>query len=256
MTTTIDTAPIHRGGGLKRILSVARLHLTTKFTILVLPLLILGFIFLVNYLIWVLIAAVAEPDGMESATDGIQFSGAASFIFVYMMVVAVQAVNLTFPFALGYSVTRRDFYLGSSLTFVLLSVYYALIMTVMAALERWTDGWGLHGSMFNVIYFRADNALLQFVLFLLGFLFFFFIGAATSSVYVRWRANGMYVFFAVLTLLLIGLVALTTVTESWPQVGAWFVENGAMGVALWSLVPTALAALTGFALLRKATPKN
>lgn len=259
MTTTTPTSTIttrNSGGELQRILNVTRLHLTNKFPMLVLPLLILGFIFLINYLIWWIIASVTDEDGMASASTGMQFSGASTFIFVYMMVVAVQAVNLTFPFALGYSVTRRDFYLGSSLMFVMLSIYYAAIMAIMAALERATGGWGFGGAMFDVLYFSAENPLQQFLLFLLVFLFFFFVGAATASVYVRWRANGMYIFWAVLTLLVVGLVALATFTENWPAVGEWFVANGAMGVALWSLLPTALAALTGFVLLRKATPKN
>lgn len=254
MTTTTQVQ--HSGGELQRILNVTRLHLTNKFPMMVLPLLILAFIFFVNYLIWWLIASVTDAEGAANATQGMQFSGASTFIFVYMLVVAVQAVNLTFPFALGYSVTRRDFYLGSSLMFILLSVYYAAIMTIMAMIERVTYGWGFGGAMFDVVYFGAENPMLQFVLFLLVFLFFFFVGAATAAVYVRWRANGMYVFWAVLTILVIGLVALTTVTDNWPLVGEWFVANGALGVALWSLVPTALAALTGFVLLRKATPKN
>jgi hypothetical protein len=254
MTTTTQIQ--HSGGELQRILNVTRLHLTNKFPMMVMPLLILGFIFMVNYLIWWLIASVTDEEGAANATQGMQFSGASTFIFIYMLVVAVQAVNLTFPFALGYSVTRRDFYLGSSLMFILLSGYYAAIMTIMAVIERATGGWGFGGGMFDVIYFRAENPLGQFVLFLLVFLFFFFVGAATASVYVRWRANGMYVFWAVLTFLVIGLVALTTFTENWAVVGEWFVANGAIGVALWSLLPTAIAALTGFALLRKATPKN
>jgi hypothetical protein len=261
-TTPIQTTPIkttrvrHSGGELQRILNVTRLHLTNTFPLMVMPLLILGFIFLVNYLIWWLIASVTDAKGAADAAEGMQFSGATTFIFVYMLVVAVQAVNLTFPFALGYSVTRRDFYLGSSLMFAVLGAYYAAIMTIMAVLERVTGGWGLGGGMFDVVYFRADNPLLQFLQFFLLFLFFFFVGAATASVYVRWRAYGMYAFFATLVLLIVGLVALTTLTDAWPAVGAWFVANGTLGVAAWTLLPTALAAITGFVLLRKATPRN
>lgn len=256
MTTITESDHQPGRDALMRILNVTRLHLTNKFPIMVLPLLILGFIFVINMIIWWLVFSAIGQADVQDASTGMQFSGASSFIFVYMLVVAVQAVNLTFPFALGYSVTRRDFYLGSSVMFGLLSAYYAAIMTVMATIERATDGWGFGGAMFDVIYFSADNPLLQFVQFFLVFLFFFFIGAATASVYVRWRANGMYAFFAVLVLILIGLVALTTFTESWPTVGAWFVAHGAMGVALWSLVPTVIAAFAGFILLRKATPKN
>lgn len=259
MTTTTLTAPStaagNAPGAFGRILNVTRLHLTNKLPIMVLPLMILGFIFLVNYLLWWLIFSVADTDGARNASEGMQFSGASMFIFVYMLVVAVQAVNLTFPFAQGYSVTRRDFYLGSSLVFVLLSAYYAAIMTVMALLERATNGWGFGGAMFDVIYFRTENPLLQFAQFFLLFLFFFFIGAAVASVYVRWKSNGMLVFFAALTLLLVGIIALVTVTENWPAVGSWFAANGALGVAVWSLVPTALAAITGFLLLRRATPR-
>lgn len=260
MTTTTITTPATSAGNAPsafgRILNVTRLHLTNRFPILVLPLMILGFIFLVNYLIWWIIFSVTDAEGARSASEGMQFSGGSGFIFVYMLVVAVQAVNLTFAFAQGYSVTRRDFYLGSSLVFVLLSAYYAAIMTVMTLLERATNGWGFGGAMFDVIYFRTENPLLQFAQFFLLFLFFFFIGAAISSMYVRWKSNGMLVFFAALTLLLVGLVALVTFTANWPAVGAWFVQNGAFGVALWSLVPTALAAITGYFILRKATPRN
>ncbi|WP_111719278.1 ABC transporter permease [Homoserinimonas sp. OAct 916] len=256
MTTLTETTHRPESATLARIFNVTRLHLINRFPIMVLPLLILAFIFLVNYVIWWLLFDAVGVADRQDAIDGIQFSGASSFIFIYMLVVAVQAVNLTFPFALGFSVTRRDFYLGTCVAFVLLSAYYAAIMTVMAVLERVTNGWGLGGSMFDVVYFREENPVLQFVLFLLIFLFFFFIGAATASVYVRWRANGMYVFFAFLTLLVIGFVALTTFADNWPAVGAWFARNGAMGVALWSLVPTTLAAITGFYLMRRATPKN
>lgn len=257
MTTT--TALNHRDAGsdeLRRVLNVTRLHLTNRFPMLVLPWLILGIIFIANVAIWMLIRTAAGVDAMNDASDGMQFSGASSFIFVYMMVVAVQAVNSTFPFALGYGVTRRDFYLGSSLMFVLLGIYYAAGLTLLNVVERATDGWGLGGRMFDVVYFSTENVATQFLQFLLVFLFFFFVGAATGSVYVRWKSLGMIVFFALLGFAVIGVVAVVTLTESWPAVGRWFVDNGPLGVAAWLLVPTALSALAGFFLLRRATPRS
>lgn len=252
-STALGTAP----GALRRILNVARLHLVNKMTTIYVPWLIMAFIFLVNYTIWWLLAANLDPADMADARDGIQFSGASAYIFVYMLVVAVQAINLTFPFAQGYSVTRRDFYLGSVLTFVGLSIVYSIVMTILGVIERATNGWGLGGSMFATIYFGGgDNLLETFYITLAIFLFFFFIGAATATVYVRWKANGMLMFFACLVLVLLGLVVLVTFTESWPAVGHWFVTAGVIGVATWSLVPTALAAVIGFLILRRATPRN
>jgi len=257
MTSDTGTVrPVTATAALTRVANVVRLHLTQRSQLLVLPWMILGFIFLVNLVIWWLVLASSAPAELASVSQGMQFSGASTFIFVYMLVVAVQAINVTFPFALGYGVTRRDFYLGSAATFVLLSVYYALGMTLLATIERATAGWGLGGSMFDVVYFGSGTAAQQFALFLLGFLFFFFIGAATAAVYVRWRSRGMLVFFAALTLILVGLSVLATSTASWPLVGEWFARSGALGVAVWSLVPTTLAAVAGFVLLRRATPRN
>lgn len=262
MTTTTLTAtrPTSRpasGEAAGRILNVVRLHLVNKMTTVYVPWMIMAFIFLVNYTIWWILAASLGSADLADARDGIQFSGASGYIFVYMLIVAVQAINLTFPFAQGYSVTRRDFYLGSALTFVGLSAMYAIVITVLGVIERATNGWGLGGTMFSPVYFGGgENPLQSFYVTFLAFLFFFFIGAATATVYVRWKANGMLVFFACLVLLLLGLAALTTFTGSWPAVGAWFVASGVVGVASWTLVPTALAAIVGFLILRRATPRN
>ncbi|MCW4386631.1 ABC transporter permease [Salinibacterium sp. SYSU T00001] len=257
MTTT--TAPIDRSAGgeeLRRIVNVARLHLTNRFSLLVLPWIILGIIFAANLVIWWLIRTVAGDAAMQDAGEGMQFSGASSFIFVYMMVVAVQAMNATFPFALGYGVTRRDFYLGSGLVFIVLSALYALGLTVLNVVERATNGWGLGGRMFDVVYFSTENAVTQFVQFFLVLLFFFFVGAATASVYVRWKSIGMIFFFAALSFIVLAAIAVITLSESWGNVGQWFVTNGPLGVALWLLVPTLLSAIAGFFLLRKATPRT
>lgn len=257
MTTTISLPTRSTGSDeLQRIVNVAKLHLTARFPLLVLPWMILAVIFVANVAIWLLIRTAAGDEAMADAGEGMQFSGASSFIFVYMMVVAVQAVNATFPFALGYGVTRRDFYLGSGLVFVLLSAYYAAGLTLLNWIERATSGWGLGGRMFDVVYFTTENVITQFLMFFLVFLFFFFVGAATAGVYVRWKSFGMIVFFALLGFAVIGVVAAITLTESWGAVGEWFVDNGPLGVALWLLVPTVLSALAGFRLLRRATPRS
>jgi hypothetical protein len=256
-TTALTTSRPAASGAIGRILNVVRLHLVNRATIIYVPWLIMAFIFLVNYTIWWLFAANLGPGDLADARDGLQFSGASGYIFVYMLVVAVQAINLTFPFDQGYSVTRRDFYLGSAVTFIGLAAVFALAMTVLGAIERATNGWGLGGSMFAPVYFGGGQSPLEtFAVTFLGFLFFFFIGAATATVYVRWKANGMLVFFACLVLILLGLVALATFTASWSAVGAWFVRAGVLGVATWTLVPTALAAITGYFILRRATPRN
>ena len=263
MTTITDSArteprPAREQAG-NRILSIVRLHLVNRYSVFVVPWLIMAVIFLVNLAIWWIIAAsVTDEAGRADAQDGLEYSGAAFYIFVYMLVLGIQAVAYTFPFALGFSVTRRDFWLGSALTFVFLSAAYSAVLTVLATIEVATNGWGLGGTMFASYYFGGADAswIERFGLYFATYLFFYFVGASIATIYQRWRNNGMLAVFGTLGLALIASIALVSFTSSWPAVGAWFDTNGPSGVIAWSLVPTVVAAITGYFILRRATPKN
>lgn len=251
---TIDTVPAPSVGALGRIWRVVKLHVANPWPVLITPWMIMGIIFLANLVIWWIIHTAAGPNAGE-ASEGFQWSGASLYIFVYMMVVAVMAMNQSFAYALGFSSTRRDYYLGTALTFVLLSLLYTAGFTVLGTIERLTDGWGLNGRMFTAVYF-GENPLTQAIAVLTLFLFFFFFGAMAGAVYVRWRASGMIYFFSVLGLVVIGGAALITFTDNWGAFANFFVTFGFLGSYLWSLVITALAGIAGFFILRRATPKS
>lgn len=255
--TLAEASPHTRPSSGSRVLAVFRLHFVNPGTTIVIPWAILAFIFIVNVAIWALIfAAATSASDRADAQEGTSWSGAATFLFAYMSVVAVQAVNTTFPFAQGYGVTRRDFYLGSSLVFVALSAMYAVGLTVLAEIETATDGWGFGAHMFTAVYYGDGPWFVRLGLFFALFLFFFFLGAAFATVFVRWKAIGMIVSFGAITLVLLAAIALVTLSDGWPAVGAWFGSTGINGVILWSLVPTAVAAVTGYLVLRGATPRN
>lgn len=238
-----------------RVVNVLRLHLTNKFTTLGLPLLILTFIFLVNYVIWLLIYT-STPGGDRQAVEGTQYSGSIAYVFIYMGIIAIQVVLRTFPFALGFSITRREFALGSALLFGVLSVTYAAILTVMSYIEQATDGWGVGGHMFSTVWYGNGSLPERFSQEFFGLLFFFFVGAAVSTVYLRWRSLGQMVLWGGVVLIGLGAVTQFTVTNNWAAVGQWFVDAGPYGVVLWSLVITVAAALFGYRILKRATPVN
>lgn len=250
MTTAAPT-PI------SRLTRIVKLNLTNPWTTIILPWIIIAAIFALSYSISVIIFANLGPEASGNAGEGLQYSGASSWIFVYMMVIAVQSMNLTFPLALGYGVTRRDFYLGSSLTFVLLAAMYAVGLTILAQIEAATGGWGIGHRMFTAIYFGGTDVewwsrLLTFFFILL---FFFFLGASVATLYVRWKATGLVFYFISLGAVVVGAIALLTYTETWGLVGDFF-SLGALGVSAWLLVPTALAGLAGYLVLRRATPRT
>ncbi len=253
MTAATTVAPLGRSQSPRRILAVTRLHFVNKMAILYTPLIVLGGIFVLNLAIWYLIVA-ASPG--NHGTVHLGYSGAVSYIFIYFLIVAVQVISRTFPFSLGFGVTRRDFYLGTSVAFLILSVFFAAVLTIMSTIEVVTNGWGVGGRLFAPLYFTDQSWLLRFVMYLLVFLFCLFVGSAAASVFVRWRALGLVVFFLVIAIILIGLIALATFTHSWPAVGNWLAHTTPFLIVVWTLVPTALAGVAGFFLLRRATPKN
>jgi hypothetical protein len=237
---------------------VIKLNLVNPWSTIAWPWIVLAAIFALSYVIWLLVFfAVAHGDRSKVA-EGMQYSGASTWIFVYMFVVAVQAINLTFPLALGYGSTRRNFYLGTAVTFVGLSLMWSLGLTILSAIETATGGWGIGGRMFSAIYFGGSdtNVLQRFVTFFCLTLFFYFLGAAGATVWVRWKATGLTVFFLLLGVIIVGAIALFTLTATWPSVGRFFDTYQAFGVALWLLIPTAIASVVGYLILRKATPRS
>lgn len=240
----------------RRIMNVVRLNVANPWTAIIWPWIILGIIFVANLTIWFLILSATPESEHADIREGLQFSGASAYFFVYMMIVAVQSMNSTFPFALGYGVTRRDFYLGSALTFVLLSAVYAAGMTVLALLEEATGGWGLGGRMFTAVYFGSGGPLERLWVFFCLFMFFFFIGAALATVYVRWKAPGMIIFFATLGFLLIGAGAVIVFTDGWAAIGAFFAAAGFVGSYTASLTIAAIAGIAGYFILQRATPRS
>lgn len=259
MTTTSTVAAVTADVSqprVRRVLNVTRLHFVNRWNLIYLPWMILGFIFLINYLIWWIVAAANGKEVQFGMSNGTQYSGATFYIFVYMLVIAIQAITLTFSFALSLSVTRRDYYLGTSLTFALLCLMYGGGMTLLSFIEDATGGWGLGGHMFHSVYVGDGAWWSRLFVYSVGLAFFIFLGALYGAMYMRWRLNGTVALSALLALLVLGGVALITFTANWVAVGAWFLSSGPVGVAAWLLVPTTIAAIAGFYILRRATPKG
>ncbi|MEO7349382.1 MAG: hypothetical protein ABIW32_05950 [Terrimesophilobacter sp.] len=256
MTSTTFSAAMKTAPGMRtRVVNVMRLHLVNRFQMILAPWMIMSFIFAVSLLIGLMFqpARASRPD--RAADFTMEFNGAVLYFLIYMLVLAVMAINQVFPFAQSYSVTRRDFYVGTILTFLTLSITYSIVITVLGWIEDATNGWGLDVSVFNPG-FLGPNLLERFSILVVMFLFFFMVGMATASVYVRWGAYGMYVFFGALALLILGLSWLTTATDSWIAVGNWMATMGLLGVVMWSLAPSGLAIITGYLILRRSTPRN
>ena len=251
MTAIVDTSP---GVPLtRRWANVIRIHVANPWPTLVTPWLIFTVIFGLNYSIWRIVLMAAGAGGV--GPNAFQYNGGATWIFFYMVVVAVQSMNQTFRFAIGFSSTRRDYYLGTATLFVGLSAFYAVGITLLAGAERLTGGWGIDGGFFAPA-FLADLPLAQVAyVYFAALLFMFFLGSAIGSVFVRWGANGILMFLGSVAVVLVATVWLVTRANAWGSVGAFFTHNSVPMILTWSLPVTAVAAAVGYALMRRATSR-
>ena len=238
-----------------RVVSVARLNVANPWSALILPWIFLIGILLLNIGIWALITAAAGP--VDYGSSQFQWSGSVFFIYIYMLIAAMQIIGVTFPFALGYGVTRRNFFLGSSVTFVGVSLMYAIGMTVLALIERATQGWGLGGHMFTAVYFgTTDPWYAQLWVFFCGLLLAFFGGSVFAAVWVRWKTFGIIAALLILGVILLGIGAIAVYTGSEDAIATAVIALGPVGLASWSLVLSAVSGLLGYLLLRRATPRG
>lgn len=234
-----------------RIWRVVRLQYVNWRTALLIPWAILFFILLVNLTIWYLIVFAAHTTHMTT-----QYTGSIFYLFIYQGVLGVQLMSLTFSYALGMSSTRRDYFFGTALWALLHAAQFTVGVVLLMYIEQWTHGWGVGGHMFQTVYMGTGPLWQRLFTVFFGMLCVMFVGSIFGAVYVRWRANGLYVVGAIFVFALLAAAALITFTHAWPATGAWFARNSAFGVVAWSIPLTAIAGVIGFLALRRAVPRG
>ena len=252
--TAVAAAPITRTEARSRvheIWRIVRLHTVNPSTFFGVPWLILGGAWAVSMVIAVIVgSANASPEDLE----GMRYSWAVLSPQWYLVVVGVQAIGLTFSFALGFGATRRDFWLGTSLMFVLVSVEMAAAIATLVQVEIATNGWGIGVHMFDALWY-GQNWLVDFYTTFALQLLVLFIGASITTVYMRWRMPGMMILLFGGIVLVLAAVAALTFTQSWPAVFDWFAAIGLVGIFTVLLVKALAWAVAGYFVIRRATPR-
>lgn len=230
---------------MNRIMKVARMQLINKATFIGIPLMILVSAFLFTMTIWWLVR--------RSGGEGVLYGGGAQAPMWYFLALGIQALTMTFPFSMAMSISRRTFYLG---TLALFSVY-ALVLSVfyylMGLVETATGGWGLDGRFFALQWIADNSGFIQIMFYFVLMVLLFMIGFFVATIYMRWRQTGMVVFFTVLGLLVLGIIALFTFTSFWGQFWSWALTWTAGSVTLWGGLVAVLVAAGSYLTLRKAT---
>ncbi len=254
MTVTALPAPPSAPPLGRRVWNAVRLHAANPWPTLIMPWFIFAAIFGLTAAIWYVVT-VAAGGTQNLDADAFDDNGGVTWVLFFLVVMAVQAMSLTFRFALGIGMTRRDYYLGTVAYLAVLAATYAAVIAVIAQFERLTNGWGLGGQFFAPWGLEVLSVWQLWCFYAAACLLFAMLGVATGAVWVRWRATGLYLFLGLLALLFIAVVWLVTVTASWGDLGTYLVSRSPAVSVAWTLPITALCGVCGHLVLRRATPR-
>jgi hypothetical protein len=224
--------------------NVVRYHLVQRLNYFILPWAILAFVFGVDVVILTL-----TPAGHSSH----RYVGGLASIFVLGFVLGVQSVARALPFGLALGLSRRSFYLGTTLLAVAFAAIVAVVATAGQALERATGGWGLAMGFFRVPYILDGPWYRTWLTSFVALTLLFVYGMWYGLVYRRWSLVGLVAFLAAqVTLLVIGALAATW-THGWHDIGHFFTALSATGLTGVLAALTAVLLAGGFTTMRHVT---
>ncbi len=180
------------------------------------------------------------------------YPGGFITICVIMFLGGIVALNDTFPFALGWSCRRTDFFLGTTVIVVAVSGVTAVLWVFFSLLEIETGGWGLELSYFPLPYLTDGSLIEQIWIYFVVLANMDFLGCVIGSIYQRFGRAGILLFLLVVLLLLSLFVLVWTALRWWGAFFAWFSQYTAFELALLLLPLTAFYLLASYLLLRRA----
>jgi len=223
---------------------VARLHLVDRFGYTWLVWGILALTFVLNMAIWAVIPTPPE--------EGF-YTGALMTIYVFMVVIGVQAATKFLPFAMTLGVSRRTYFIGTVVLVVGLCLLYAGILTALWWIEGLTNGWGINGHFFRVPWILDGPWyqvwLTSFALLALSFL----AGLWTGLVFRRFGLVGTVVFLAGFAVAAVVAAMAVTWRQAWPQVWRFLVDLNILDASLFAGLLAVLVSLGGYLTIRRIT---
>jgi hypothetical protein len=228
---------------MKTLLNVARYHLVDRITYVALPWGTMAFAFLVN------LAIAAQ---VPSDVDG-YYTGGLLSIYVFLLVCGALSMTRSLPFALMLGLSRRSYYLGTSLLVVALGAVYGLALAVLQVIERATGGWGLDMHFFRIPGILDGPWYLTWVMSFVLLVLFFLYGMWYGLMYRRWSLPGLVAFVAAQILVALAVVVAISMTHSWHAFGQFFSSATASSLTGLLAAVTVAMGVGGFTTLRRVT---
>ncbi|MFD1675459.1 hypothetical protein [Alicyclobacillus fodiniaquatilis] len=225
---------------MNRTMSIVKLHFKSRLLLFFLPWFITLFSFFINLILCFII---------HSQT----YSGSVATVYLYMLIIGIFFLRGAFPFAIGFSVRRTDFFVGTAMTILIINAVNALILSLLSLIENLTDSWGVNLHFFHLPYLDASPAIGQFWIDFVILLHLCFLGWLISSLFQRFGRGGLLIFFAALFIFCSVAAILCTYFNKWIPIFTWFFHHSALQLSWWLIPAIVVYGIVTYLLLRRAT---
>jgi hypothetical protein len=233
---------------MNRVLAAARLQLVHPLVILGVPWMVGTVSFAINWAVW-RIVDIRSLEGDDGVTGGVLA------LYITVLVVFVQAVTQLMPFAMGISLSRRSYFLGTCLVGAGMALGFGVALALLDAVESVTGGWGVGLHFWTPSLLDVDGFLPQVAASGAPMLALIAAGVGMGVVSKRWGPNGVWG-LVISSIVVLGAAAvLVTWMGAWLDLGRWLADQSLMTLAVG--LPLALAVLLGalaFAGIRRVVP--
>lgn len=197
---------------MNQISTVIKMHAKDRWSWYYIPWIIVFSSYFINLIIAYFVRNV-EPEGVTT--------GGLISIFVYMFFAGMFVLHQTFAFSLGFSVTRRDYFLGTSAMIGLLGLSVSIVLLILSVVENLTNGWGVNLNFFDMPFLNEMGIFAEVMLYFWTFVHLYVSGFIIACIHRRFGRNGLYVFF--IALLLVGsiLAFFATYNNWWADLFEW-----------------------------------
>ncbi|EID54375.1 hypothetical protein [Saccharomonospora xinjiangensis] len=226
-----------------QLVRVARIQLVNVFSVLVLPMLIVALVLVGN----IVLSGAFASGGF--ATGGL-FA-----LYATMLVAHLQTMTQMFPFALGLSVTRKEFFGATTMVVSGQAAIYGVLLTMGKLVEEATGGWGVELTFLALPFLSHDNVFLQFLAYTAPLVALSFLGVWIGIVFKRWGQYGVWALGVSLGAVVVGLALIVNWQDWWDELGRFLSSQPAIALqAGYPMVITLLLAGVSYLTMRRAVP--
>ncbi|MCH5585242.1 hypothetical protein MK805_09700 [Shimazuella sp. AN120528] len=180
----------------------------------------------------------------------ISYPGSIAPTCISLLVIAIVIVIRMFPFALGLSVRRTDFFLGATSIFAVISAGFAIVLFLFSLVEQWTGGWGTKLHFFHLSYLNDGSVIEQLLTSFVFMLNMCFLGVVIGSIFQRFGRTGLLIFFG--TVFVVATIG-SLIYGWWVDIFHLFIQHSAFELAIGSIPLVVIYILASYVMLRKAT---